>query len=178
LYDYLRYNNAKKELVKIRNHFMHNCKKSLNIKNNSYNELSKNQKSFLKNLSVYIDCNQLPYLLNTKMYNIFCLNSKEINQSKQLRKLSYRFKSYYCVSDIFIVIEFIDKQYHEYINSNKVLNFKSFNTSLFGKEHIDDDELLNMILSMTLKEFIIAFSPLNIDANGYGDNNNHKSHQI
>lgn len=160
LYNHLKYNNAKVELEKVKKHFIFNCKKDFDGDFTQYNKLSENQKLFLDNLSEYLSCNNLPYLLNRKIYDIFCLKIKNENQSNQLSKISYKFKNYYCVNDIYDLLYFIDNQYHEYIKNHKDLNFKILNTTLFGKEKIDDDELLNMVLNMTLKEFTVTFSTL------------------
>ncbi len=160
LYNYLKYSNAKAELEKVKNHFIINCQKNFDGNIAQYNKLSENQKQFLDNLSMYIGCNNLLHLLNKKMYDIFCLDMKKVNRSNQLNKLSYKFKDYYCVKDIYDVLYFVDKQYHEYIKNHKDLNFELLNINLFGKEHIGDDELLNMVLNMTLKDFVITFSSL------------------
>ncbi|WP_169308520.1 hypothetical protein [Nitratifractor salsuginis] len=151
-------------MSEIEKHFAEICKKDISYIPEEYNLLSKKQKHFLDNLSKYLNCEKLPYLLDKKIYNIFCLSIKNINIT--LNKFLFRHNNHYCSHAVYDLLYFIDRQYQKYIEINKDINLHALNTKLFGKEKIDDEELLHTILDMTLKDFVIRFSVLcNYDTN-------------
>jgi hypothetical protein len=160
IYNYIKYNSAKKELKKIKYHIANNCKKSLPNNQIKYDDIAESQKLFLDDLSRFLECNNLPNLLNKKMYEIFCVDSQYINQSKGLKELAYKYKNFYCSNDIFDILYYIDRHYHKYNLEHNNKDSKTLNMKLFGREHIEDEELLNLILNMTLKEFVNRFSLL------------------
>lgn len=156
LYNHLRYKDALLAVEKLKDHLKKNCENSMDSNHIVHDKFSKSQKLFLDNFSKYMECNKLLYQLDLKMHDIFCLKIKKINR---LDKLAYKFEDYYCI-DVYRIIDFLDDLYHKYSINNKNLNFNTFNIQLFGKENIDDDELLSIILKMTLKEFIVNFAVL------------------
>lgn len=160
LYNHFMYKDAMNTVDKLKDYLQKNCENSITPSLNLYNELSKEQRLFLDKFSKYMECNKLLYQLHLKMHDIFCLDIKKIEQTNRLDKLTYKYEDYYCANDVYEILYFIDNLYEKYLKSNKNLNYKAFNVQLFGKEIIDDNELLNYILKMTLKEFVITFSVL------------------
>ncbi len=160
IYNYIKYNSAKKELKKIKYHIANNCKKSLPNNQIKYDDIGESQKLFLDDISRFLECDNLPNLLNKKMYEIFCVDSQYINQSKGLKELAYKYKNFYCANDIFDILYYIDRHYHKYNLEHNNKDSKMLNIKLFGRGHIEDEELLNLVLNMTLKEFVNRFSLL------------------
>ena len=122
--------------------------------------LSDKEKIFYEELKDHLNCKNIGLSKEIYLRDIFCLQI-DTNKSKKLRKLMFfTQKDYYCVNDVYILYNFIEEKFIQYLARNEDISVTELNLNLLGSDNLEEDEIIDKLLQMNTLEFIQKFSIL------------------
>lgn len=154
--DSFRFQNEHKLQKKIYEHFKNKC---FNAEKTHF-DLSHKEKIFLKDLENYLKCTNISISNKIYLRDIFCIYIEK-NKSQRLKELVfYTQKNYYCVNDVYLLYDFIQKKFTYYLNKNDSVSSEELNINLLGSTNFEEDEVIDKLLEMSSYEFVKKFSIL------------------